>query len=119
MLIGPFGGAFSVGDLFILNLLTIITEFMGVGLAMTYFGVSQVISAPIAAVLLIAITVTGSFRRWERVMCLCVATSFLAVPLALLSHPKPGPVAGVDHHGGAGPRGRAAAERDGLPAAAL
>src|SRR5271163_4982250 len=61
---GKFWGAFSVGDLFILNFLTIATEFVGVGLALAYFGVSKYVSVPIAAVLLIVMTATGSFRRW-------------------------------------------------------
>ena len=89
---GRFWGAFSVGDLFILNFLTIITEFIGVSLAMSYFGVSPYVAVPIAALILIGITVTGSFRRWERAMYLCVVTSFLAIPLALASHPQAGPV---------------------------
>ena len=46
---GRFWGAFSVGDLFLLNFLTIITEFIGVSLAMQYFGVSPYISVPVAA----------------------------------------------------------------------
>src|SRR5580700_8627545 len=37
---GRFWGAFSVGDLFILNFLTIATEFIGISLALGYFGVS-------------------------------------------------------------------------------
>ncbi len=90
---GRFWGAFSVGDLFILNFLTIMTEFIGVSLSLGYFGVSQFISVPIAAVVLVAVTVTGSFRRWERAMYLCVAANFLAIPLAFLSHPKAGLVA--------------------------
>ena len=65
---GKFWGAFSVGDLFILNFLTIATEFIGVSLALHYFGISQYLSVPIAAALLIAMTATGSFRRWERFM---------------------------------------------------
>jgi NRAMP (natural resistance-associated macrophage protein)-like metal ion transporter len=89
---GKFWGAFSVGDLFILNFLTIVTEFIGVDLAMQYFGVSTYLSVPIAALLLIAITVTGSFHRWERFMFVCVAVNFVAIPLALMSHPKIGPI---------------------------
>src|SRR5258707_1937102 len=65
---GKFWGAFSVGDLFVLNFLTIVTEFIGVSLAMSYFGVSSFISVPIAATALIAMTTTGSFRRWDRFM---------------------------------------------------
>ena len=44
---GRFWGWFSVGDLFILNFLTIVTEFIGVSLALRYFGVSPYISVPI------------------------------------------------------------------------
>ena len=36
---GRFWGWFSVGDLFILNFLTIVTEFIGVSLALQYFHV--------------------------------------------------------------------------------
>ena len=43
---GRFWGWFSVGDLFILNFLTIVTEFIGVSLALRYFGVSPYISVP-------------------------------------------------------------------------
>ncbi len=86
---GRFWGAFSVGDLFILNFLTIATEFIGVSLALDYFGVSQYVSVPIAAVTLVAMTATGSFRRWERFMFVFIATNFLVIPLAFLSHPTP------------------------------
>ncbi|HXR55132.1 MAG TPA: NRAMP family divalent metal transporter, partial [Acidimicrobiales bacterium] len=89
---GKFWGAFSVGDLFILNFLTIATEFIGVSLALGYFGVSEYISVPIAAVALIAMTATGSFRRWERFMYVFILTNFLVIPLAIFSHPKAGPL---------------------------
>src|SRR5580692_341881 len=45
---GKFWGMFSVGDLFMLNFLTIATEFIGVSLALGYFGVSEYVSVPIA-----------------------------------------------------------------------
>jgi NRAMP (natural resistance-associated macrophage protein)-like metal ion transporter len=89
---GKFWGAFSVGDLFILNFLTIVTEFIGVSLALGYFGVSKYASVPVAAVALIAMTATGSFRRWERFMYVFVITNFIAIPLAILSHPHAGPI---------------------------
>jgi NRAMP (natural resistance-associated macrophage protein)-like metal ion transporter len=88
---GRFWGAFSVGDLFILNFLTIATEFIGVSLALNYFGISEYISVPIAALLLIAMTATGSFRRWERFMFVFIAVNFLVIPLAVFSHPSAGP----------------------------
>jgi Mn2+/Fe2+ NRAMP family transporter len=85
---GKFWGWFSVGDLFLLNFLTIVTEFIGVSLAMNYFGVSSYISVPIAAAMLVAITASGSFRRWERAMFLFIAVSLvLFMPLIFLVHP--------------------------------
>jgi NRAMP (natural resistance-associated macrophage protein)-like metal ion transporter len=89
---GRFWGAFSVGDLFLLNFLTIVTEFIGVSLALSYFGVSKYVAVPIAAVALIAITATGSFRRWERFMLLFVLVNFLVIPLLVMSHPHVGPI---------------------------
>jgi Mn2+/Fe2+ NRAMP family transporter len=90
---GKFWGAFSVGDLFLLNFLTIVTEFIGVSLALRYFGVSPYVSVPIAAVLLVAITASGSFRRWEQALFLFIAASVVLVPLAFLSHPYYGQIA--------------------------
>jgi NRAMP (natural resistance-associated macrophage protein)-like metal ion transporter len=87
---GRFWGAFSVGDLFILNFLTIATEFIGVSLALHYFGVSEYLSVPLAAVGLILMTASGSFRRWERFMFVFIAVNFLVIPLAFMSHPSGG-----------------------------
>jgi Mn2+/Fe2+ NRAMP family transporter len=90
---GRFWGWFSVGDLFILNFLTIVTEFIGVSLALEYFGVSKYIAVPAAALTLVAITSTGSFRSWERFMYVFVVANFLVIPLLVLAHPDLGTVA--------------------------
>jgi len=90
---GRFWGWFSVGDLFLLNFLTIVTEFIGVSLALGYFGVTPYLSVPIAAALLVAITVTGSFRAWERSMFVFVFANLLLIPLFILSHANVGTVA--------------------------
>lgn len=89
---GKFWGAFSVIDLFVLNFLTIVTEFIGFDMALNYFGVSPLISVPIGVAGLIAVTVTGSFRRWESVMWVCCLASLLMIPLALIPHPALGPI---------------------------
>lgn len=78
-------GSFALADLLILNFLTIVTEFIGVALALGYFGVSRYVSVPLAALVLVAVTGTGSFRRWERAMYALVAASLVAVPLAVLA----------------------------------
>jgi Mn2+/Fe2+ NRAMP family transporter len=90
---GRFWGWFSVGDLFLLNFLTIVTEFIGVSLALRYFGISPYVSVPLTAVLLIGITASGSFRRWERAIFLFIATSLVLYPLAVASGPHYGAIA--------------------------
>ncbi len=81
-------GWFSVGDLFLLNFLTIVTEFIGISLAAEYIGVSKYIVVPISAVALVAIMASGSFRRWERAMFVFIAITLLQIPMLLMSHPQ-------------------------------
>jgi Mn2+/Fe2+ NRAMP family transporter len=86
-------GWFSVGDLFLLNFLTIVTEFIGISLAASYFGISRYIVVPTAAIALVAIMASGSFRRWERAMFAFIAVTLLQIPMLLLSHPQWGSAA--------------------------
>jgi NRAMP (natural resistance-associated macrophage protein)-like metal ion transporter len=90
---GKFWGAFSVIDLFILNALTIITEFIGITLAAGYLGVPKVLAVALAAVVIIAAAFTGSFRRFERIAVAFCAGSLLLIPLYLLAHPSTGQMA--------------------------
>jgi NRAMP (natural resistance-associated macrophage protein)-like metal ion transporter len=89
---GRFWGWFSVGDLFLLNFLTIVTEFIGVSLALGYFGLSKYVAVPIAAGALIMITASGGFRSWERSMYVFVVANFLVIPLFFFAHPHAGPI---------------------------
>src|SRR5690348_11282243 len=84
---GRFWGWFSVAGIFLLNFLTISTEFMGISLAGEYFGLKSAIVIPIATLILIGITISGNFRRWERAMFVFLFASLLVLPLAVLSHP--------------------------------
>jgi Mn2+/Fe2+ NRAMP family transporter len=86
-------GWFSVGDLFLLNFLTIVTEFIGISLAGSYAGVSEYVSVPVAAVALMAIMMTGSFQKWERAMFAFIAVSLVQIPMFFLSQPHWGTIA--------------------------
>jgi len=90
---GRFWGWFSVIDLFILNFLTVVTEFIGVSLALGYVGVSKYVAVPVAGLALVAITASGSFRSWERSMFVFVFANLLVIPLFFMSHPRLGTVA--------------------------
>ncbi|MFJ9846708.1 NRAMP family divalent metal transporter [Kitasatospora sp. NPDC101155] len=85
---GRFWGMFSVGDLILVNALTLVTEFIGVSQALDYFGIPQYVSVPLAAVLLFAVVAGGSFRRWERFLFALMAVNVIVLPMALLAHPK-------------------------------
>jgi Mn2+/Fe2+ NRAMP family transporter len=85
-------GAFALTDLLSVNFLIVVTEFIGVAFGLGYFGVSKYVSVPLAALVLIALPITGSFRRWERAVYVFVALSLVAVPLVVLVH-RTGPAA--------------------------
>ena len=84
---GKFWGAFSVIDLFLLNALTIVTEFIGVSLGLEYLGLPKLWGVLAAAGVTIAAVSTGDFRRFERFMMILVGGSLLIVPIALTMHP--------------------------------
>ena len=84
---GRFWGAFSIFDLFILNFLTIVTEFIGIDFALDYLGVNKYISVPVAGAVLVGMTLTGSFEKWERMMFVFVAVNLLIIPLVVYAHP--------------------------------
>ena len=91
---GKFWGAFSVIDLFLLNGLTIVTEFIGLTLAFDYLGVRKFWGIGISAIVIMASVSTGDLRRFERFALVLVLGSLLLVPVLLMSHP---PVPQVAH----------------------
>ena len=88
---GRVWGWFSVGDLFLLNFLTIVTEFIGISLALQYFGIARTSRCRSPRPSLVAIMATGSFRRWERAMFVFIAVSLLLIPMVLTVAPAVGP----------------------------
>jgi len=84
---GKFWGAFSVIDLFILNALTLVTEFIGITLAAGYLGVPKVLAVALAGAVIISAAFTGSFRRFERIAVAFCAGSLLLIPLYFIVHP--------------------------------
>jgi Mn2+/Fe2+ NRAMP family transporter len=89
---GKIWGRFAVSDLFVLNFLTIATEFIGISLGAQYFGVPAWVAVPLAGLLLVGITVTGRFETWERLMFVILFGNLLCIPLMFLCHPTLGPV---------------------------
>ena len=83
---------FAVFDLFLLNFLTLLTEFIGVYFGLGYFGVPKLLGVVVAGAMMFAIAVTGRFRMWERFMFAMILGSFVFVPAVLLAHPHWGSI---------------------------
>src|SRR5215831_7893240 len=63
---GKFWGSFSVLDLFLVNALTLVTEFIGISLALQYLGIPRHWGVCASALLVMLAASTGDFRRFER-----------------------------------------------------
>lgn len=90
---GKFWGAFSVIDLFVLNALTIVTEFIGISLGLDSLGVSRFWGVSVSALVIIGAASTGDFRRFERLSLILVFASLLLVPVFVMIHPPAGEIA--------------------------
>ncbi len=84
---GRFWGAFSVIDLFLLNALTIVTEFIGISLALDYLGIDKTTGVIVSAALVMLAVSTGDFRRFERFAMVLVGASLLLIPIYFMAHP--------------------------------
>jgi Mn2+/Fe2+ NRAMP family transporter len=84
---GKFWGAFSLIDLVAANILTLMTEFIGVRVASEVFHVPYLVTIPIAFVLVTGVLVFLKYFAWERVSLFIAAFNLIFVPLALFAHP--------------------------------
>ncbi|GAC1411629.1 MAG: hypothetical protein NVSMB6_13040 [Burkholderiaceae bacterium] len=90
---GRFWGAFSVTDLFLVNALTIVTEFIGISLGLSFLEVPKISGVIVAALLIMVAVSTRNFRRFERFSMVLVFASLLLVPFFVMVHPPIGQVA--------------------------
>jgi Mn2+/Fe2+ NRAMP family transporter len=81
---GKFWGAFSVIDLFLLNALTIVTEFIGISLALDYFGLPKNLGVLASAFLMMGAVSTGNFWRFERFAVFLAFGSLLLVSVIIM-----------------------------------
>ena len=86
---GKWWGRFSLIDLQLVNFLTLVTEFAAIALALDRLNIPPRAGVPVAACGLTLLVLTGSYRRWERIvvgLCLLdlawLAMAFQARPAA-------------------------------------
>ena len=87
--------AFALLAFLVANVGLVVSEFAGIAAALELVGVSKFVSIPVAAAVIWALVVYGSYRYAERVF-LVLSLAFLAYPVAaILAHPNLGQ-AGAD-----------------------
>jgi NRAMP (natural resistance-associated macrophage protein)-like metal ion transporter len=85
---GKWWGRFSLVDLLVVNFLTLVTEFAAISLAVNKMNIVPYAGVPLAAAALITIVITGSYRRWERVVIfLCLLDIAWLIIAARLGFP--------------------------------
>jgi Mn2+/Fe2+ NRAMP family transporter len=101
---GIWWGRFCLVDLLGVNFLTLVTEFAAVALASKELGYSPAVAVPMAAIGLIMLVGTGSYRRWERMTLLLCGLNLAWLALAVVVRPNWG-AAALDSLVPAMPRG--------------
>lgn len=79
---GPFWGWFSLVDLAIVNLLTLVTEYIGMTAAMSLFGIPPLITYVAVTGILFAVAVTGRYWTFEKLTLFFCAFNLVYVPAA-------------------------------------
>jgi Mn2+/Fe2+ NRAMP family transporter len=90
---GKWWGVFSLIDLELVNFLTLVTEFACIDLALAKLGIDPRIGIPVVALGLILIVITGSYRRWERIVVFLCLLDLSWFVIAWRFHPGSGEMA--------------------------
>ncbi len=89
---GAFWGGFAMIDLLVGNVLTLITEFIGIRAGLGFFGVPPAIAVAASVLLVMGSAATARYATWERIVLGLAFCNAVFVPVALLSRPDWGAV---------------------------
>jgi Mn2+/Fe2+ NRAMP family transporter len=89
---GRWWGMFSLVDLPLVNFLTLVTEFAAISLALSHMNIAPRVEVPLAAVALVVMVVSGSYRRWERVTVFLCLLDLAWVTTAIKVRPSFGEI---------------------------
>ena len=89
---GKWWGLFSFLDLQLVNFLTLVTEFAAIALALQHLNISPVLGVPVAACGLTLLVLTGSYRRWERIVVFLCILDLAWLVLAYQARPAAGEI---------------------------
>ncbi|MGH7707452.1 MAG: NRAMP family divalent metal transporter [Vulcanimicrobiaceae bacterium] len=78
----------SLGTMLLTNVAALVTEFIGIAGAALIFGVSPALMVLAAAAILIAVSLSGAYRRAEMVALGLCLIELLFIPAAFAAHPS-------------------------------
>lgn len=81
---GKFWGIFSLFDLVVANILTLITEFIGITIGMEVFGVNPLLSTIVAVVIIAAIQLFSRYSLWEWISLTIAVFNLVFIPLVFM-----------------------------------
>jgi Mn2+/Fe2+ NRAMP family transporter len=84
---GSFWGWFSLSDLTLTDILTIVTEFIGMTAAMSIFGIPPLLTEVIVIAFIMAIVINGRYWTWEKIVLVLCVVNLIYVPAVFLVHP--------------------------------
>jgi len=89
---GSFWGWFSMIDLGIGNLLTLVVEFIAIQSGLGYFGIPTPVAVSAGLLLSIGVMLSRRYWTWERIALFLSIFNCLFIPVAILVHPHWGMV---------------------------
>jgi Mn2+/Fe2+ NRAMP family transporter len=85
---GPFWGWFSLLDLFLVDFLTLVTEFIGMTAALSIFHIPPVITVIGVCIVMGIMVLQGRYWTWEKVALVFCAVNLIYIPAAFIVHPS-------------------------------
>ena len=85
---GPFWGWFSLLDLFLVDWLTLITEFIGMTAALSIFHIPPFLTVILVCLLMGFMVLRGRYWTWEKLALLFCAINLIYIPCAFLVRPS-------------------------------
>lgn len=84
---GPFWGWFSLLDLTLTDVLTIVTEFIGMTTAASIFGVPPLLTEVLVILLIMGMVIQGRYWTWEKIMLVFCVINLIYIPAAIIINP--------------------------------
>jgi Mn2+/Fe2+ NRAMP family transporter len=85
---GSFWGWFSFFDLSLTNLLTLITEFIGMTAALSIFHIPPLLTIIIVTLIMAGMVLQGRYWTWEKIAILFCLINLIYIPAAFMVNPS-------------------------------